>query len=76
MMDGSFLESLPASGGKRSVKDRLGSNVDYLMYENPQKNKRCVFSFHWTFFFIMFNCCLLFFLSLFSHFLKDIIAAF
>lgn len=40
MMDGAFLESPPATGSKRSVKDRLGSNVDSLMHENPLNNKR------------------------------------
>ncbi|KAJ9709100.1 hypothetical protein PVL29_000864 [Vitis rotundifolia] len=40
MMDGAFLESPPATGSKRSVKDRLGCNVDSLMHENPLNNKR------------------------------------
>ncbi|RVX10439.1 hypothetical protein CK203_017059 [Vitis vinifera] len=35
-----ILESPPATGSKRSVKDRLGSNVDSLMHENPLNNKR------------------------------------
>lgn len=42
--DVDFSDSLPVAGSKRSVRDRLGSNVDgSLLRGNQLNNKRYVF---------------------------------
>jgi len=52
--DLSYADSLPVAGTKRSVRDRLGSNVDSsVLHGNKLDNKRCVLAF--LFFFLSAN---------------------
>lgn len=60
--DLSYADSLPVAGTKRSVRDRLGSNVDSsVLHGNKLDNKRCVllsfFSFCLLIFYFLADYC-------------------